>query len=301
MVEQVVDLTRARWGHVSPGQDVQIALRTELGAGLPAILGVESEIREALTNLVFNAVDAMPDGGTLTLRTRSVAGAPPGPAAGELRLVEVTVADTGIGMDEATRQRCLEPFFTTKGAQGTGLGLAMVYGVMQRHGASLEIESVPGAGTSVSLLFGVPPAAPPGQPGAPDEPSAPPRMRILLVDDDPMLLHPLRDVLEGDGHVIVIAHSGQEGLAAFQAAARQGEPFAVVITDLGMPVMSGRQVARAIKEASPVTPVILLTGWGERLVAEGDIPPNVDRILSKPPRLRELREALAQCARLANG
>src|SRR5207247_3768264 len=106
---------------------------------------------------------------------------------------------------------------------------------------------------------------------------------------------PLRDTVESDGHVIVTAHGGQEGIDTFRTTRDGKEPFAVVITDLGMPYVDGGKVASAVKELSPFTPVILLTGWGQRLVAEGDVPPHVDRVLNKPPKLHELREALAHC------
>src|SRR5207244_8540565 len=114
----------------------------------------ESEIREALINLIFNAVDAMPSGGTLTLRTRIEEHSQG--SSGNLHNLVVEVTDSGVGMDEETRRRCLEPFFTTKGERGTGLGLAMVYGVLQRHGAEVEIDSAPGKGTTVRLTFPVP-------------------------------------------------------------------------------------------------------------------------------------------------
>ena len=119
------------------------------------------------------------------------------------------------------------------------------------------------------------------------------------MDDDPLLLKSLRDTLEADGHRIVSASGGQEGIDVFVAARAGREAVDVVITDLGMPYVDGRQVATAVKQASPSTPVILLTGWGQRLAADGDVPPNVDRLLGKPPKLRELREALAYCARLS--
>jgi len=104
----------------------------------------------------------------------------------------------------------------------------------------------------------------------------------------------LRDTLEADGHVVTITNGGQEGIDVFRAAAGGSEQFAIVITDLGMPYVDGRKVSSAVKAASPSTPVIMLTGWGQRLVAEGDIPPHVDRVLNKPPKLRELRAALAE-------
>jgi signal transduction histidine kinase/CheY-like chemotaxis protein len=285
MVQHVIELTRARWNDMPQERGIVIRTLMELAPDLPKIMGVESEIREALTNLVFNAVDAMPQGGTLVLRTR-VADAYPEPMA-----VIVEVRDQGIGMDEETRRRCLEPFFTTKGERGTGLGLAMVFGMVQRHSAELEIESTPGAGTTVRLAFAVPVAVQPETAQPAGVPEAPSRLRLLLVDDDPILLKSLQDTLETDGHVVVTANGGEAGVSAFRASLDRGEQFAAVITDLGMPHLDGRQVAAAIKQESPVTPVILLTGWGQRIVAEGDIPLHVDVVLAKPPKMRELRSA----------
>jgi signal transduction histidine kinase/ActR/RegA family two-component response regulator len=287
LTQQVLDLTRARWSDMPQKRGIVIQLQSELAPDLPPIAGVESEIREALINLVFNAVDAMPEGGTLTLRTKT---------GGELgqRHVEVEVADSGVGMDEETRRRCLEPFFTTKGERGTGLGLAMVYGVTQRHNAEVEVDSARGKGTCVRMRFSVAISA--GSDAtdvSPAEP-IPARQRILIVDDDPLLIKSLRDALESDGHAVTAAHGGQEGIALFQNAKDRREPFAVVITDLGMPHVDGRKVASAVKTTCPSTPVILLTGWGQRIVAEGDVPPHVNRVLSKPPKLRELRAALAE-------
>jgi CheY-like chemotaxis protein len=120
------------------------------------------------------------------------------------------------------------------------------------------------------------------------------RLRVLLVDDDPLLLKSVKEVLDEDGHSVVAADGGQNGIDAFQAAHRGGQPFSLVITDLGMPYVDGRKVAAAIKAQSPQTPVVLLTGWGRRLIAENETPPHVDRILSKPPKLAALRAALAE-------
>jgi CheY-like chemotaxis protein len=293
LVEQVVDLTRARWSDMPQQQGVVIEMRSELADALPPFMGVESEIREALINLVFNAVDAMPSGGTLTMRTR-VAQHPNGLGQNRPRSVIVEVADTGVGMDEETRRRCLEPFYTTKGERGTGLGLAMVYGVVQRHSADLEIESgIGGQGTTVQLSF----AERSSVDVSAEHPEFPagalPRLRILIVDDDPLLIRALCETLESDGHDVVTANGGQAGIDAFSAAQNKGRPFAVVITDLGMPQVDGRKVAAFVKSVSETTPVILLTGWGQRLMAEGDVPRDVDQVLAKPPKLRDLREALA--------
>jgi signal transduction histidine kinase/PAS domain-containing protein/ActR/RegA family two-component response regulator len=287
LVRQVLDLTRARWSDIPQQRGITIRVRADLAEGLPLIAGVESEIREALTNLVFNALDAMPEGGTLTLRTEAARSRDGDPAH-----VELDVQDSGSGMDEDTRKRCLEPFFTTKGERGTGLGLAMVYGVVQRHNAQLEIESARGVGTTVRLTFpAIETATGKGQQDSPE--LLPDRLRILVVDDDPLLINSLRDTLESDGHVVVTANGGKEGIEAFKGAADGREQFAVVITDLGMPYVDGRKVAAQVKAISASTPVIMLTGWGQRLVAEEGVPQNVDYVLNKPPKLRELRSALA--------
>ncbi len=289
VIQQVVELTRPRWSDQPQRQGVAIDLKTELATDLPEFTGADNEIRDALTNLIFNAVDAMPNGGILTVRSRAVA-APEGTS------VVIEVSDTGVGMDEDTRRRCLEPFYTTKGERGTGLGLAMVYGMVQRHSASLEIDSSPGMGTTMRLIFtttGVATAATVRIRTI----AAPPRpLRILLIDDDPLLLKSLRDTLQQDGHLITSASGGQAGVDTFTESRKRGENFDLVITDLGMPYVDGRKVAASIKALSPDTPLVLLTGWGQRMIAANDKPPFVDRVLSKPPRLHELRAAFAELA-----
>ena len=119
---------------------------------------------------------------------------------------------------------------------------------------------------------------------------------MLLVDDDPLLLKSLREILQQDGHLITAANGGQEGIETFTTARRRGETYDLVMSDLGMPYVDGRKVAAAVKALSPDTPVILLTGWGQRMIEANDLPAFVDRVLSKPPRLLELREAFAELA-----
>ena len=284
LAEQVIELTQARWSDMPQQRGIVIEVVREFQPDLPRVPAVASEIREALTNLVFNAVDAMPSGGRLTMITRTMSDG-----------VELSVADTGIGMDEQTRRRCLEPFFTTKGERGTGLGLAMVYGVVRRHAADIQVESTPGAGTRFMLTF---PLARPGQEAAaPSDESPNPvvaPLRILLIDDDPLVLAPLKDILESDGHEVATADDPRQGIALFRSA-QTHRPFQVVITDLGMPHLDGRAVARAIKQASANTPVILLTGWGRRSDAGAQPTPDIDHVLSKPPKVREVRAVLARC------
>jgi PAS domain S-box-containing protein len=278
VLAHVVDLTRARWRDMPQERGIVIELQTDFEAGLPEVAGDESEIRDALTNLVLNAVDAMPEGGTLSLQTSLRGGS-----------VCISVSDTGIGMNEETRSRCLEPFFTTKGERGTGLGLPMVFGAVKRHNGEMLIESELGKGTRVQILLPVATAETSRMPPS-EHARVTQSLRLLLIDDDPMLLKALQDALSQDGHDIVTADSGQAGIECFRADGN----FSAVITDLGMPYVDGRSVAAAIKAAAANVPVILLTGWGQRMLAEEDIPPYVDRILSKPPSLVQLRSVLAE-------
>jgi PAS domain S-box-containing protein len=293
LVEQVIALTRARWNDQVQRRGIMIELDTELRADLPAVAGFENEIRDALTNLIFNAIDAMPEGGRLTISTAEIGD--PLHSDEPARYVRLEVKDTGTGMDEETRRRCLEPFFTTKGERGTGLGLAMVYGMAQRHAAELDIVSERGKGTAVQVTFPVRVSTANTAKLRALTTVAPPRgLRILIVDDDELLLESLQIALEADGHEVTSAQGGQAGIETFLAVQKCEEPFEVVITDLGMPYVDGRKVAARVRAAAPHTPIILLTGWGQRLMADNEQPPQVDHLLSKPPRLHELREALAR-------
>jgi signal transduction histidine kinase/ActR/RegA family two-component response regulator/uncharacterized membrane protein affecting hemolysin expression len=291
LVTQAVELTRPRWSDMPQERGIVVTLQTHLTADLPDIMGAESEIRDALTNLIFNAVDAMQEGGSLTIATRVVTDQPASPESG--RHVYLEVSDTGSGMDEETRRRCLEPFFTTKGERGTGLGLAMVFGMIQRHSAEIEIDSVPAKGSTVRLIFTPAEAASVAMTAAPAARQGRP-LKLLIIDDDPLVIESLQSVLVNEGNAVAAANGGQQGIDMFAAALASNTPFDAVITDLGMPYVDGRKVALAVKAASPITPVILLTGWGQRLRSDNEIPDGVDRVLSKPPKLRELRAVLAE-------
>ena len=281
LIPQVVELTRARWNDMPQQRGIVIRVVTQLENGLPLVLGNAAELREALTNLIFNAVDAMPRGGTITIRTIAT----PDPSG--TRRVRFEIEDSGVGMDENTRRRCLEPFFTTKGERGTGLGLAMVYGAAQRHKAGLDVRSAPGKGTCMILEFGA------TVEGVQEEqtvkvPTVPP-LRILLVDDDPSVLESTRFVLELDGHSVVSADGGRAGIDALREAKSSGQPFDVLVTDLGMPYVDGNEVARTSKELFPATMVVLLTGWGAKMGESGKGQTHMDHVLPKPFDLNELR------------
>ncbi|MBC8024562.1 MAG: response regulator [Steroidobacteraceae bacterium] len=292
LIQQVVDLTRARWNDLAQQRGIMIELQTEFANDLVTIRGAENEIRDALTNLIFNAVDALPQGGKILIRTRTQT--LPNPHGGNEPCAVIEVVDNGVGMDEETRRRCLEPFFTTKGDRGTGLGLAMVYGMAKRHSAGLDLESAVGLGTTIRLVFRGGTQTTSATSRNPSPLFATRSLRVLLVDDDPSLLESLRTALEDEGHKVVTASGGQSGIDAFRESQKAHRLFDIVITDLGMPYVDGRQVVASIRSMSPGTPIILLTGWGQHVANESEKAPPVDRLLGKPPRIRELRTALAE-------
>ncbi len=276
MVEQVVEFTRLRWEAESHARGMPIDVYCDLGR-VPPVSGVASELREMLTNIIFNAVDAMPQGGGITLRTR---------AAGDMVVLEVS--DTGVGMSDEVRRRCLEPFFSTKGDRGSGLGLAMAYGIMQRHEGTISIDSNPGCGTRFTLTFPVDRSGKEAGPPPPAEVSRP--LKILVVDDQPVLCELLAENLQRDWHSVTTAENGRDALDKFGF----GE-FDLVITDKAMPEMNGDQLAMAIKAREPAARVIMLTGFGD--MSEDERSEFVDAVLAKPATTAELRAGIARVMR----
>ncbi len=291
LVEQSAALTRPRWNGQALAQGVTIQLVCALEPGLPELLADAAELREMLTNLIFNAVDAMPQGGTLMLRTRHEAAAALGGSelgeAEDSGALVLEVADTGTGMSEETRRRCLEPFFTTKGERGTGLGLAMVYGTVQRHGGTIDLQSRAGEGTCFSLRLPLRQPAPSAEAESLPAAEQPPR-RVLVVDDQPVLCEILVDYLAEEGHTVETALDGIDALAKFRAVAGTNG-FELVITDKAMPGMNGEQLAAEIKRTAPETRIILLTGYAST-GENGQPPAHIDMVVDKPV----MREALCQ-------
>jgi signal transduction histidine kinase/ActR/RegA family two-component response regulator len=286
MVEQAVALTRPRWRDEALGSGRTILVEADMRP-VPKVLGSESELRELLTNLIFNAVDAMPEGGTIRLRT-GLREAPvaDGAAAGEPQ-VFLEVSDTGTGMTDEVRRRCLEPFFSTKGERGTGLGLPMVFGIVKRHRGTLDIDSTVGKGTTFIVLLPPDTTQTREVQQRTQAPSGP--LSVLVVDDEPIARDVLTEYLTGDGHTVQTAVNGRDGIEKFKAG-----QFAVVITDRAMPEVGGDQLAAMVKEASPATPVVLLTGFGDLMNAAGEKPDGVDLVVKKPIRLGTLREVLVK-------
>jgi GAF domain-containing protein/CheY-like chemotaxis protein len=286
VVQQVLETTESTWRQDSRRRGIEIEVLTDLAEHLPKVAGDPSELREAFTNLVLNAVDAMPRGGTLTLRTS----APAGQVAE--REVAVEIIDTGTGIPEPIRQKIFDPFFTTKGPKGTGLGLSMTYGILSRHGARITVDSEEGRGTTFRLVFPptdqvaeapAPSAAPPGPTGV---------LRCLVVDDEEEVGDVVADILGAAGHHTTVARSGQEAVERLAA-----EPFDVVFTDLAMPGMTGWQVARAVKDRAPQAKVVMMSGFGVEVAPEELRTNGVDVVLAKPLQIQDVMGAMAAIAR----
>ena len=276
IVQQAVSLTEPKWRHQAQANGLTISISTEFGA-LPIVAGEESALREVLTNLIFNAVDAMPEGGGIALETSII----------EDRAV-LKVRDTGTGMTEAVRRRCLEPFFSTKGERGTGLGLSMVYGIVERHRGQLEIQSEIGKGTT--FIIKLPLAEEMPRESSTISAATTARsssLKVLIVDDDPRIREVLSIYLRCDGHQVVTAVSGREALEKF----RRGR-FDLVVVDRAMPEMSGEQTARFIKQLNQNTPIIMLTGFGALREVTGSQPQAVDVVLDKPVTVDSLRRTI---------
>lgn len=275
LLAQVVPMTQPKWKDQAMVSGRTITVELDL-ARVPLVDGNEAELRELVTNLIFNAVDAMPAGGTITLSTRC-----------ERDGTLLQIRDTGTGMSEDVRTRCLEPFFSTKGELGTGLGLSMVFGIAKRHSALLDIQSEAGKGTVFKIWFPACADKRAGEEDAAPEPHRP--LRVLVVDDEPVTRQVVSAFLQIDGHEVITASSGTEALSAYQHG-----PFDLLLTDCAMPEMSGFQLAGAVKELHRAQPVILLTGFSESALQSYDQSDHVDLVIHKPVRHQALRQAVAK-------
>ena len=271
IVMEVVNITQPRWRDQAQKKGIQVGLTTELG-DIPMIMGNPSELREVLTNIVFNAVDAMPNGGELTIATQ--------PQAEDW--VEVRIADTGIGMTEEVKRRVFDPFFTTKGVTNSGLGMSVSYGIIKRHGGEILIETKLGKGTHfvIHLPTGY------GEEAAVKEITQVKesrQARILVIDDEDSVRDVLYRMLQAKGHQVAVASNGEEGIERFRS-----EPFDLVFTDLGMPKLSGWEVGKAVKTINPKVPVVMITGWGVELDRQKLSESGIDLSVAKPFNFEQL-------------
>lgn len=273
MVEEVVAMTRPLWQERAKGGVVH--LDEELVSGA-IVRGIAGELREALLNLVQNALDAMAGGGTLRIRTTK-----------DAREISVSVTDTGIGMSAEVRERAFEPFFTTKGVNGTGLGLAEVYGIARRHRGRAEIESAPGLGTTVRLVF--PAGAHEATPSATASPMKRirPARRILLVEDHTDSREFMQALLETDGHQVESVKTVEEARERLDREA--GAYYEVLLTDIGLPDGSGWDLVAFARGRRPALRIGVVTGWEPR----NEQDPACDFTLRKPVGAADLLDKIA--------
>ncbi|MDQ6653948.1 MAG: response regulator [Acidobacteriota bacterium] len=290
----VSEVTRPRWKDLAEASNVQISLDVQIRSKAK-VMGDESELREVLVNMVFNAVDAMPRGGTLTLAAEDVDDT-----------VVVSVGDTGVGMAADVKSRIFDPFFTTKGKAGMGLGLAVSFGIIRRHDGSVAVESEVGAGTKFKISLpkakvaedAVLPAVEIEKPLVSTSTATVPRTydkdqpKILVVDDEEAVRELLRDLLENGGCRVYIAQGGREALGLFEA-----HQFDGVFTDVGMPGMSGWELAHAIRQRNETIPIAVITGWGEAVGSDEQKKARVDWVVTKPFRAERIGELAEEISR----
>ena len=266
LIMEVKELTKPRWKDDAQQKGVKIEFETHL-EDMSLIGGIASELKEVFINLIFNAVDAMPQGGTITISSRL----------GDANsLVEVQVNDTGIGMSPKTKLKAFEPFFTTKGPRNSGLGLSMSYGIITSQGGSIAIATQEGQGTTFTIHL---PVVPGPQQKAEELVSVSPFAgeKILIIEDEEEIGEALSEILDSVGCQATYVNEGQEGLELFGR-----NKYDLVITDLGMPEISGWIVAQRIKEINPETPVILMTGWNMEIDDQTLKENGVDQVINKP-------------------
>ncbi|CAN5284282.1 hypothetical protein BH18ACI2_BH18ACI2_29980 [soil metagenome] len=278
----VSEITRPRWKNRAEAANVHINLELQLRTKA-FVMGDESELREVLVNMVFNAVDAMPDGGTLTLSAEQ-----------DEETVVITVGDTGMGMSDEVRSRIFDPFFTTKGKTGMGLGLAVSYGIIRRHEGTFAVESELGRGTNMRINLPIASGALISQPtvelsmvaAAPTQSS---QTRILLVEDEEPVRDLLRDILVAGGYEVAVAEASNNALTLLDKTR-----FDAVFTDLGLPGMNGWELARAVRKQYPQMPLAVVTGWGEAVGSQEQSAAGIDWVVTKPFTVEQILEIAQQ-------
>lgn len=284
----VAEVTRPRWKDLSEANNVHISLDTQIRTKA-MVNGDASELREVLVNMIFNAVDAMPTGGHLTLSAEERDGC-----------IEICVCDTGVGMSAEVRLRIFDPFFTTKGEAGLGLGLAVSYGIIRRHEGTLKVESEVGRGTTFRISLPVALGVAPAQPESEASPhlmlvTTPNKPRILVVDDESCVRELMGEILEFEGYEATLAENGNEALKLFEAGR-----FDAVFTDVGMPGMNGWELARAIRELDSEVPMAVITGWGEAVSSDEQGTAQVNWVVTKPFTVRHVTEITAEISQRRN-
>ena len=276
IANDVVEITRPRWQDQAQNSGINITVSVHPGK-VPRIMGNASDLREVLTNLVFNSIEAMPCGGAINIKTGINRDG-----------VSISISDTGTGMPEQVKRKVFEPFFTTKGTHNSGLGLSIARGIIDKHNGNIGIDSGEGCGTTVTINLPIAKAL-----EKMEQPTHAPvkaaSANILVIDDEPMIRDLFREILARDGHEITLSASSREGLRVFGKGR-----YDIVYTDLGMPEVSGWEVASAIKKRDPSIVVVMVTGWGTQIDSKKSEESGVDFVISKPFQVHQLRDSVAQ-------
>jgi two-component system cell cycle sensor histidine kinase/response regulator CckA len=264
IIRDSMEMTKPKWKDEPQSRGIRIEMVSNLDE-IPPVSGNASELREVITNMIFNAIEAMPEGGKIEIRTFK-----------KRRDVFIQISDSGIGIAEEAERKIFEPFFTTKPFTNTGLGLSMSYGIIKRFGGEIEVESKVGQGTTFTIILPIG--------GEEKEEAVSPqpikkgkKAHILVIDDDEFVRNVLSRTLAQANHQVTLADNGEKGVQVF----KEGK-FDIVLTDLGMPGMSGWEVCRIIKEISPHTPVGMITGWGVEKIRNEVEEYGLDFFISKP-------------------
>ncbi len=277
IVREAVELSRPRWQDQAQSAGIDIQIELDLRVDRP-IMGAPVQLREILLNLIFNAVEAMPEGGTIRIAT----------GCNEQQAL-ILVEDDGVGMTEEVKEQIFVPYFTTKEG-GTGLGLSMVYGVVKRHGGEIEVRTEPGAGTCIIIRLPVSDSAPDGRRSAPARAQQLPgrAASILVVEDEEPIRMALAEILQETGHQVHLAENGEQALELLERL----DPVDLVITDLGMPRMGGWEFLERFRESQALVPVIILSGWGDEIDPQRKEAFNIWDVVAKPFTVQRLREAV---------
>jgi CheY-like chemotaxis protein len=276
IVKDSIEITKPKWKDEAQSKGIPIEMVSNL-RDIPFASGNASELREVFTNIIFNAIEAMHEGGKIEIRTFR-----------KRRDVFIQISDTGVGIAEEAKKRIFEPFFTTKPFSNTGLGLSMSYGIIKRFGGEIEVESKVGQGTSFTIILPI------GEDEKEEAVKPQPikkgrKARILVIDDDEFVRSVLSRTLAQADHQVTLAEDGGKGLQLF----KEGK-FDLVLTDLGMPGVSGWEVCRTIKEVSPRTPVGMITGWGDERNRSKMEEYGLNFFISKPFDLDQILNVVAE-------